>query len=112
MDAAADWRASELMVDATTGPHVGSHEVPSHPRACGSLCCISAVRTQISLTERPRERIDALSARDGTTMAEVIRRAVDAYLEGNRPDSAPALAATFGGLPDLDVPSRDEWNRD
>lgn len=43
-------------------------------------------------------------------MAEVIRRALDGYLdEQAEPDEA--LAATFGVAKDFGVPSRDEWVR-
>lgn len=44
-------------------------------------------------------------------MAEVVRRALDAYLEDENPDPRPALAATYGADPTLVAPSRDEWNR-
>ncbi len=44
-------------------------------------------------------------------MAEIIRRALDVYLEGEHPDPAMALAATFGAAHDATVPSRDEWDR-
>jgi hypothetical protein len=43
-------------------------------------------------------------------MAEIVRRALDAYLAGEV-DSSTALAATFGAVPDASVPSRDEWDR-
>ncbi len=43
-------------------------------------------------------------------MAEIVRQALDAYL-GDGQDADAVLAATFGGAPDLDVPSRDEWDR-
>jgi hypothetical protein len=43
-------------------------------------------------------------------MAEVVRTALDAYLVDDVDPSA-ALAATFGALPDVSVPSRDEWDR-
>ncbi|MGH9269391.1 MAG: hypothetical protein ACRD0D_14600 [Acidimicrobiales bacterium] len=44
-------------------------------------------------------------------MAQLVREAVDAYLEGRISDPEESLAATFGSLPDLVVPSRDEWDR-
>jgi hypothetical protein len=76
------------------------------------LCCMSgATRTQVYLTAEQRGRIDALAAAEGVTMAEVVRRALDAYLRGEFPDPEPALAATFGALPDAGVPGRDEWER-
>ena len=43
-------------------------------------------------------------------MAEIIRRALDGFLDEQiEPESA--LAATFGAAKDLEVPSRDEWER-
>ncbi len=45
------------------------------------------------------------------TVAEIIRRALDSYLEGEAPDPELALAATFGASPDATVPSRDKWDR-
>ncbi len=78
---------------------------------CCILCCISATRTQIYLTDDQRQRIDALADAEGVTMAEIVRRALDAYLEGELPDPELALAATFGAAPDAATPSRDEWDR-
>ncbi|WKZ83333.1 MAG: CopG family transcriptional regulator [Acidimicrobiia bacterium] len=72
---------------------------------------MSATRTQIYLTEEQRRRVDALVEAEGVTMAEVVRRALDAYLEDENPDPRPALAATYGADPTLVAPSRDEWNR-
>lgn len=43
-------------------------------------------------------------------MAEVIRRALDAYLD-HEADPATALASTFGAAPDATAPSRDGWRR-
>jgi len=71
---------------------------------------MSATRTQVYLTEEQRQRIDALAEAEGVTMAEIIRRALDSYLE-DAPDPELALAATFGAVPDAIVPSRDEWDR-
>ena len=72
---------------------------------------MSATRTQVYLTDDQRKRIDAISEAEGVTMAEVIRRALDGYLDDVSPDSSVALAATFGASPDAGVPSRDEWDR-
>ncbi|CAN5564650.1 hypothetical protein BH23ACT3_BH23ACT3_05140 [soil metagenome] len=44
-------------------------------------------------------------------MAEVIRRALDSYLANEFPDPGPALANTFGAIPDASSPKRDEWER-
>jgi predicted DNA-binding protein len=69
-----------------------------------------ATRTQIYLTREQREMVDQLAASEGVTMAEVVRRALNAYL-GGEADPSAALKATFGTAPDIDVPSRDEWSR-
>jgi hypothetical protein len=69
------------------------------------------MRTQIYLTENQRQRIDQIVAAEGVSMADVVRRALDSYLAAAVPDPRGALESTFGALPDLDVPSRDEWDR-
>ena len=71
---------------------------------------MSATRTQIYLTAEQRRRIDQAAAREGVTMAELIRRAVNDYL-GDDVNASTALAATFGAEPSASVPSRDEWQR-
>ena len=67
-----------------------------------------ARRTQIYLTDEQRARLDEIADRQQLTMAEVVRRAIDAYVE--RDDD---LDATFGAARGLGVtvPSRDEWDR-
>jgi predicted DNA-binding protein len=69
-----------------------------------------STRTQIYLTAEQRRRLDARRKRDQRTLAELIRDAVDAYL-AEEPDPQAALAATFGSLPHLAIPSRHEWER-
>lgn len=69
-----------------------------------------STRTQIYLTDEQRRRIDELAESEGVTMAEIIRRAVDGFLD-DQADPESALLATFGAAPDLSVPSRDEWDR-
>jgi hypothetical protein len=71
---------------------------------------MSATRTQVYLTEAQRRRIDAVAESEGVTMAEVVRRALDAYLAAD-PDPTTALSATFGADRAASVPSRDEWDR-
>ncbi|MCU1498632.1 MAG: Antitoxin VapB10 [Acidimicrobiales bacterium] len=73
-------------------------------------CCMAAIRTQIYLTEDQRSRIDRAADADGVTMAEIIRRAVDDYLD-HEANPAIALAATFGADRGAEVPSRDSWRR-
>ncbi|HUU61377.1 MAG TPA: CopG family transcriptional regulator [Acidimicrobiia bacterium] len=72
---------------------------------------MSVTRTQVYLTEEQRRRIDALAEAEGVTMAEIVRRALDAYLDGESPDPRLALAATFGVDPGAAAPGRDEWDR-
>ena len=71
---------------------------------------MSATRTQVYLTEDQRARIDRAAAAEGVTMAEVIRRAIDEYVDDEH-DPASALQATFGAAPSARVPSRDRWRR-
>ena len=71
---------------------------------------MAATRTQIYLTKEQRELVDQIAESEGLTMAEVVRRALEAYLV-RVADPSGALQATFGAAPDLDVPSRDEWDR-
>ncbi len=68
-----------------------------------------STRTQVYFPEDLRARIDAVCARDGVTLAQVVREAVVAYLEAGAAPRGPALDGTFGKLPELRVPSRDEW---
>ncbi len=72
---------------------------------------MSATRTQIYLTEEQRALIDTLADAEGLTMAEIVRRALDAYLATEVPDPGPALTATFGAVPHAIAPNRDEWDR-
>ncbi len=72
---------------------------------------MSAVRTQVYLTEEQRARIDAVVAQTGGTLAEVVRAALDEYLATQVPDATAALAATFGADPGVEVPPRTEWDR-
>ncbi len=73
---------------------------------------MAAIRTQIYLTEKQRAAIDELREAEGKSLAEIIREALDAYLPERRLErQRAALRATFGSMPDLEVPSRDEWDR-
>lgn len=71
---------------------------------------MAALRTQIYLSERQREALDALRHSRGATLAELIRVAVDEYLASERLDATTALDATFGAVPDAAVPARAEWD--
>lgn len=75
------------------------------------LCCMPATRTQVYLTADQRRRIDQAAKTEGVTLAEIVRRAVDAYLAETHVDVDAALSATFGADPDAAAPNRDEWDR-
>ena len=72
---------------------------------------MAARRTQIYLTGDQRKRLDEKRRREKRTLAELVREAVDAYLAERPTDPASALNSTFGALPGLEVPDRDEWDR-
>jgi hypothetical protein len=69
-----------------------------------------ATRTQVYLTAEQRARLDELIRSEGRPLAELIREAVDAYLEQSGPMPGPILEDTFGAAPDFEVPSREEWD--
>lgn len=71
---------------------------------------MSSTRTQIYLTAEQRRRLDERGRLEGKAMASLVRDAIDRYL-AVAPESDRALDATFGSLPDLDVPARGEWDR-
>lgn len=72
---------------------------------------MASTRTQIYLTDDQRRRLDVRGRLTGAPLARMIREAVDVYLADERPDPDAALDETFGTLPDLALPSRDEWGR-
>ncbi len=71
---------------------------------------MSSTRTQIYLTSEQRRRLDERGRREHRKLAELVRDAVDLFL-ATTPDQDAALSSTFGSLPDLTAPSRDEWDR-
>ena len=72
---------------------------------------MSATRTQVYFTEQQRQALDEMAARDGKTLAELVREAVDVYLARTPNDPDAVLDDTFGSIPDLEIPSRSEWDR-
>lgn len=70
-----------------------------------------STRTQIYLTSEQRRKLDARRKRERKTLAAIVRDAIDAYLEPSPADFEKILDDTFGSLPDLEVPSRDQWDR-
>lgn len=74
---------------------------------------MAATRTQIYLTKQQRRELDARRKREGKTLAAVVRDAVDAYIatdQATAADLQAVLDRTFGSIPELEVPSRDEWD--
>jgi len=70
---------------------------------------MAALRTQIYLTAEQRKGLDALARAEGSTLAGVIRNAVDQYLEQVAPDPEAILEATFGVAPDFPRLDRRDW---
>lgn len=104
---------------ATRGVRCGCDpDVPSRPPSdrttnepmLYTVLDMAATRTQIYLTAEQRKGLDERRRRDGRTLAEVVREAVDGYLATSGTDPQGALDAAFGTMPDLVLPSRDEWD--
>ncbi len=72
---------------------------------------MAATRTQVYFTPEQRRQLDTLAERTGKTLAELVREAVDAYVAQAPSDLDAALDEAFGVSPNLDVPSREEWDR-
>jgi predicted DNA-binding protein len=72
---------------------------------------MSATRTQVYFTQEQRRRLDERARREGKTLAQVVREAVDAYTAQEIPSLDLVLDETFGSMPDLEVPAREEWDR-
>lgn len=70
-----------------------------------------ATRTQVYFTAQQRQALDELAQRDGKTLAEVVREAVDAYLAQAPGDPEVVFDQTFGAIPGLRTPARGEWDR-
>jgi hypothetical protein len=72
---------------------------------------MASTRTQVYLTAEQRRLLDELARREHRSMAALVREALDRYLSELAADPTAALQSTFGLMPDLEVPPRDEWNR-
>lgn len=87
--------------------------MPSISQAPGRLLYtvlyMAATRTQIYLSAEQRRRLDDHGRRTGEPLAQMIREAVDAYLGADETAVAEAFDETFGTLPELELPDRDEW---
>lgn len=69
-------------------------------------------RTQIYLDEDQDRRLARRSRTTGKTKSELIREAIQRFLsrEALPSDFEHGLRETAGALPDIQTPSRDEWN--
>jgi len=81
------------------------------PNLLYTLRYMPAPRTQIYLTAEQRKKLDARRKRERKSLAAVVREAIDAYLSPGEADFRKIVEETFGSLPNLEVPSRDEWER-
>ncbi len=70
---------------------------------------MAALRTQIYLTQEQRRELDSLAEREGASLAELIREAVDEYLQARPPDIDAVLAESFGAAADATAAARSEW---
>jgi hypothetical protein len=70
-------------------------------------------RTQIYLDEDQDTKLERRARASGVTKSSLIRAAIASFLmrDGDSGQLQQALAETAGALPDLSVPSRDEWDR-
>jgi hypothetical protein len=58
-----------------------------------------------------RRRLDVCAKHEGETLAPGVGDAVDAYVAEDPLVPEAGYARSSGSMPDLDVPSRDEWDR-
>lgn len=87
-------------------------ELACRRRVLYNVLYMGSTRTQVYFTAEQRRKIDAVCEQTGVTMAEVVREAVDAYLQARDADAyREVLRATFGIYPDFEVPPRSEWDR-
>lgn len=85
--------------------------VEIRPLVMYTVLYMSSIRTQIYLTEGQRRGVERIRQQRHCSLAEVIRMAVDEHIENSSPEIEPVLAKSFGSMPNLEGPSRDEWNR-
>ncbi len=92
-------------------PSLGKQRTAVAVPPVSTLPPMASVRTQIYLTAEQRTRLAELARSQETSLAALVRQAVDQFLGEERPDPVTALNATFATMPELDVPERDEWDR-
>lgn len=59
-------------------------------------------RTQIYLLESQKEKLDALAKKNGKSVAEIIREAVDMYMTECKKNTEDPIVKTFGIWKDRD----------
>ena len=63
------------------------------------------IRTQLCLTEAQKRALEAISAQEGVSIAQVVRRAVDTYLAERSPtaraEQIRASAGAWAGRPEV-----------
>ena len=69
-----------------------------------------ATRTQIYLQPSQRRRLDEIAGSRGSSLASVVREAVELYIAQAPVDPTTALRSTFGAAPEARFPGRDDWN--
>lgn len=70
---------------------------------------MSATRTQIYLWSSQRRRLDEIAGSRGSSLASVVREAVELYIAQAPVDPTLALESTFGAAPEAQAPGRDDW---
>lgn len=70
-------------------------------------------RTQIYLDEDQDSKLGRRAAAAGVTKSALIRMAIDRFLsrDPSPTDLAAVLNDTYGALPGITAPDRDEWDR-
>ncbi len=68
-----------------------------------------ATRTQVYLQPSQRRRLDEIAGSRGSSLAAVVREAVDLYIAQAPVDPTTALESTFGAAPGASFPGRGEW---
>ena len=104
---------------ARAGLRVAGATATPCPGSLYTALYMAATRTQVYLTQEQRDRIEELRSRDGRTLAEVIRTALDEYLathgrqaeERDLAERQRVLDETFGAFPDFPYPDRSDWDR-
>jgi predicted transcriptional regulator len=71
-------------------------------------------RTQIYLDDDQDRQLARRARASGRTKSDLIREAIGRFLKRQADTShlEEALAETAGVMPDMQVPDRDEWDRD